>query len=455
MQVTRLGLTALVLTAAMPLTAQELNSGHDYIYDPTSTEYDPDYLSTYSIIARDPTTKELGIGVASRVLAVGRNGSSFRGGVGVIVHQMSSNPFYGRIGMEMLMAGLHPQEIMAQLVRSDEASARRQVAILDIQGRTAAFTGGGPVGLDVYSHPREDLEEAWKGHRCGIDYCAQANSMVGPEVVEGMAVSFESTSGNPLADRILDALDAAQAGGGDRRGQQSAALFIVQLRGGAANYSDVAEDLRVNDHPTPLVELRRLLNVRRSRGIIATANQVFDDGNHERGLQMVLELRDKIPEKDQVWIALGRMHLEMGRRQEALQAIRRAVEINPYNARRGSGGLPRNARFKKLWSDPEWIRIMEGVPDPTSKERADDVFSQWDTTTGPELAVNYDIDLSQDQLVIHWLKRKPSRLIPLAEDLLTAEGVRTLRFRPDPNGQITGFTIDSGGARNFQFERAR
>jgi uncharacterized Ntn-hydrolase superfamily protein len=345
-----------VLSIGGPVSAH----GQDYMYDPTSTQYEPDYLGTYSIIARDAETGEMGIGVASRVLAVGRNGSTFRGGVGVIVHQMSSNPFYGRIGMEMLQAGLHPQEIMAQLVRSDESSARRQVAILDQQGRTAAFTGGGPVGLDEYSYDREDPEEAWKGHRCGVNYCAQANSMVGPGVVQGMAESFESTSGQPLADRILDALDVAQAAGGDRRGQQSAALFIVQLRGGAANYSDVAEDLRANDHPTPVAELRRLLTIRRSGGVIANANQIFEDGDRERALQIVLALRDQIPNKDNVWIALGGMYLKLGRRDEALDAIRRAVDINPYNARRGSGGLPRNTTFESLWEDSEWLQIMGG-----------------------------------------------------------------------------------------------
>lgn len=350
----------ILLLVSFSLSLASVVSAQDYEYDPTSSKYEPDYLSTYSIIVRDPETAELGIGVASRVLAVGRNGSTFKGGVGVIVHQMSSNPFYGRIGMEMLAAGLPPQEIMAQLVRSDEESERRQVAILDIQGRSAAFTGGGSVGLDVYSHQREDPEEAWKGHRCGVDYCAQANSMVGPEIVDDMAESFESTVGKPLADRILDALDAAQSAGGDRRGQQSAALFIVQLRGGAASYSDVAEDLRVNDHPTPLVELRRLLTVRRSRGIIANANQLFEEGARERALQILLGLRDQIPRKDNIWIALGSMYLKMGRRADALNAISRAVELNPYNTRRGSGGLLRNTSFEALWSDPEWIRIMGG-----------------------------------------------------------------------------------------------
>lgn len=333
-------------------------NAQDYVYDPTSTKYDPDYLSTFSIIVRDPGTGELGIGVASRVLAVGRNGSTFRGGVAVIVHQMSSNPYYGRIGMEMLMAGLPPEEVMARLVRSDEDSASRQVAILDIQGRSAAFTGGGPLGRSVYSHPREDPEEAWKGHKCGVDYCAQANSMVGPAVVDNMARSFESTKGKPLADRILDALDAGLAGGGDRRGQQSAALFIVKPLAGAAGYSDVAEDLRVNDHPTPLTELRRLLTVRRSGEIIAKANQAFERGNREQALQQLVDLRDKIPQTDAVWIALGGMYLKMGRKADALAAIRRAVELNPSNKRKGSGGLPRNPSFESLRSDPEWIRIM-------------------------------------------------------------------------------------------------
>lgn len=330
----------------------------DYVYDATSSVYDPDYLSTYSILARDPDSGELGIGVASRVLAVGRNGSTFRGGVAVIVHQASSDPFYGRIGMEMLMAGLEPEEVLSRLVRSDVGSERRQVSILDIHGHSAAFTGGGPLGLSVYSHPRDDPEEGWKGHRCGVDYCAQANSMTGPEVVDGMARSFESTTGRPLPDRILDALDAAQAAGGDRRGQQSAALFIVKPLAGAGGYSDVAEDLRVNDHPTPLVELRRLLTIRRSGPLIARANQLFDEGDREGGLAMVLDLRERIPEKDNVWIALAGMYLEMGDRREALAAIRRAVELNPANRRPGSGGLPSNPTFEALRSDPEWIRIM-------------------------------------------------------------------------------------------------
>ena len=138
--------TSILSLATIFLSLAPTVSAQDYEYDPTSTEYEPDYLSTYSIIVRDPDTGELGIGVASRVLAVGRNGSTFRGGVGVIVHQMSSNPFYGRIGMEMLQAGLPPQEIMAQLC---EATRRASV------GRSRSW-----ISRDVSQRSRVEVPSA-------------------------------------------------------------------------------------------------------------------------------------------------------------------------------------------------------------------------------------------------------------------------------------------------------
>ena len=351
----------LVLGAALIFAGTA--SAQDYEYDPTSSIYDPDYTSTYSIIARDPVTGELGIGVASRVLAVGRNGSTFRGGVGVIVHQASSDPYYGRIGMEMLDAGLDPQEVLGRLVRSDLRSESRQVAIIDAQGRTAAFTGGGPVGLAEYSHPQGE-GETWKGHKCGVDYCAQANTMLSRAVVDNLAASFEASknSGKSLAERLIDALDAGNSAGADVRGQQSAALFIVKKLSGAGGYSDVGEDLRVNDHPQPIVELRRLFTLRQSGSVIAEANRMFEAGQREEGLRALLALRDKIPGSDAVWIALAGQYVRMDRKADALAAIKTAVELNPWNARTLNGGLPTNAMFASLRSDPEWIRIMSVWP---------------------------------------------------------------------------------------------
>jgi uncharacterized Ntn-hydrolase superfamily protein len=353
----------LLLALAALLVVVPAVRAQDYEYDPTSSKYDPDYLSTYTIIGRDPVTGELGIGVASRVLAVGRNGSSFKGGVGVIVHQASSDPYYGRIGLEMLDAGLDPQEVLGRLVRSDLRSESRQVAIIDAQGRTAAFTGGGPLGLAEYSHP-QGPNETWKGHKCGVDYCAQANTMLSRAVVDNLAASFEASknSGKSLAERLIDALDAGNAAGADVRGQQSAALFIVKKLSGAGGYSDVGEDLRVNDHPQPIVELRRLFTLRQSGAVIADANRMFEAGQREQGLQALMALRDKIPGSDAVWIALAGQYVRMDRKADALAAIKTAVELNPWNARTLNGGLPTNEMFASLRADPEWIRIMSVWP---------------------------------------------------------------------------------------------
>src|SRR5262249_42865302 len=158
-----------------------------------------------------------------------------------IAHQASANPMYGAIGIELLRAGMAPQQALELMLRGDDGRESRQVAIIDAQGRTAAWTGRGP--------------NEWKGHRCGSNFCAQGNILAGPEVVDAMARSFESSSG-PLAERLLAALDAAQASGGDARGTQAAALVVAKPLAGAGGFGDRVVDLRVDDHRAPLVELR-------------------------------------------------------------------------------------------------------------------------------------------------------------------------------------------------------
>jgi len=139
-------------------------------------EHDPDYLATYSIIARDPGTGELGMGVQSKAFGAGNRAMHAKGGLVIIAHQAAANPMYGAIGIELLQAGYSPEEALEMMVGSDEGRDRRQVAILDQQGRTAAWTGAGASD--------------WKGHRCGVAYCAQGNILTGPEVVDAMAASF-------------------------------------------------------------------------------------------------------------------------------------------------------------------------------------------------------------------------------------------------------------------------
>jgi uncharacterized Ntn-hydrolase superfamily protein len=229
--------TILLALAAFvqPLAAQEVPAN------------DPGELAgTFSIIGRNPETGELGIAVQSRTIAVGARTRGGKGGVAVFAHQASSNPMYSDLGIELLERGMSPQETLDFLLRADNGGENRQVAILDIQGRTAAHTGA--------------RNSEWRGHRCGVDYCAQGNTLAGPEVVEAMADAFENAEGT-LAERLVTALEAGQAAGGDRRGQQSAALMIYRPRS-ISDYDDRAMDLRVDEHETPIAELRRILTLR-------------------------------------------------------------------------------------------------------------------------------------------------------------------------------------------------
>src|SRR5579884_1754718 len=178
--------------------------------------YDPSYLSTFSIIARDAKTGELGEGVQSKAFAPGNRAVHIKGGVGVIAHQAAANPMYGELGLKLLESGMTPQQALDFMVRADAGRENRQVSILDAQGRGATFTGSGASD--------------WKGGRCGPNYCVQANIMVGPQVVDALERSFLSTEGKgmPLADRLMDALDAGQAAGGDARGVEGAYLVVAR-----------------------------------------------------------------------------------------------------------------------------------------------------------------------------------------------------------------------------------
>lgn len=319
------GFLAVSSAAPAPLAAQDL---------------DPDYLATYSIIARDAASGELGMGVQSKAFAAGNRAVHAVGGVAVIAHQAAANPMYGPIGIELLGRGYTPEEALEMMVASDAARDRRQVAILDVDGRTAAWTG--PSTSD------------WKGHRCGTDYCAQGNILTGPEVVDAMARSFEFSTG-PLAERLMDALDAAQAAGGDARGMQSGAILVVRPRVNDG-FSDRVVDIRVDDHATPLEELRRILDLFRSGQILAEANRRLADGDVVGALVAATEALDRSPGNDNAWVALANVHLRAGRTGEALAALERAVELNPGNRRQ----LPRNQNFASLHQDPEFLRIVGG-----------------------------------------------------------------------------------------------
>jgi uncharacterized Ntn-hydrolase superfamily protein len=201
-------------------------------------------VSTYSIAACDLERGEWGVGVQSKFLAAGSIVPWAEPGVGAVATQALANPRYGPDGLALLRDGRSADETIAALVEADEGRDDRQVGVVDAKGRAATYTG------------KACLE--WAGGRSGPGYAAQGNILVSEETVAGLVQGFEAGAGRPLAKRILDALAAAQLAGGDRRGQQAAGLLVVQKDGGYGGMDDVLVDLRVDDHPEPVAELKRL-----------------------------------------------------------------------------------------------------------------------------------------------------------------------------------------------------
>lgn len=203
---------------------------------------------TYSIVARDPGTGELGVAVQSHFFAVGPVVPWLRAGVGAVATQAMAEISYGPKALDLLAAGRSPEDALAELTAADEQAETRQVAVVDATGAVATHTG------------RRCIAEA--GHRTGDGWSVQANMMTNATVPDAMAEAFTSTEGD-LAFRMLAALDAAEAEGGDIRGRQSAALVVVG-GGDAVPHGDRVYDVRVDDHPEPLAELRRLTEIRRA-----------------------------------------------------------------------------------------------------------------------------------------------------------------------------------------------
>lgn len=205
---------------------------------------DEDVVATYSIVACDLEARQWGVATQSKFLAVGSIVPWAEAEVGAVATQSYANPRYGPEGLAMLRRGRSAQEAVDQLVSADDGRDERQLGIVDAHGRAATFTG--PKCLD------------WAGGRAGDGYAAQGNILVSRHTVDALAETFEQGGELPLAARLIECLAAAQAAGGDRRGQQSAALIVVQKDAGYAGLSDSVVDLRVDDHPTPVEELRRL-----------------------------------------------------------------------------------------------------------------------------------------------------------------------------------------------------
>ena len=245
--------------------------------------------ATFSIIAFDPEADSLGVAVQSKFLAVGSVVPWARAGVGAVATQALANFNYGPRGLQLLSRGKTAQETVEALISADEEREHRQLGVVDAAGRAATFTGG------------ECFE--WAGGVTGEHYAAQGNILVGWETVEALAKTFEDTPGD-LAGRLLAALEAGQAAGGDSRGKQSAALLVVREGGGYGGDNDRVVDLRVDDHPEPIRELIRIRDLHTLYfGETRPDDVVAVDGDVKR----------------EVAVSLGRLgYLEEGADEEAL-----------------------------------------------------------------------------------------------------------------------------------------
>ena len=265
---------------------------------------------TYSIVARDQETGDLAVAVQSHFFGVGRLCPFVRAGVGAVATQASVDPSYGPLGLQLMEAGKSPEDALAGLVAADPGQASRQVAMIDAEGRVAAHTGSSTI--------------AEAGHQVGQQFSVQANMMLKSTVPAAMAEAFQASTGD-LVDRILDALDAAEVEGGDIRGKQSAALLVTRGTRGGVQGADRTWDLRVDDHPEPLAELRRLATIKRGYELgFVKPDAPFED--IDQGLLQIEDATGGNPEMT-YWAAIALT--SMGRLEDGRRLLARANKVSP------------------------------------------------------------------------------------------------------------------------------
>jgi uncharacterized Ntn-hydrolase superfamily protein len=233
-------------------------------------KHKPPLVATYSIVACDLDRSQWGVATQSKFLAVGSIVPWAEPGAGALATQAYANPRYGPDGLALLRQGLTAEEVVRRLTEADDGRDERQLGVVDAAGRGATYTGS--ACLD------------WAGGRAGDGYAAQGNILVSGDTVDALAASFEG-SGGSLAELLIGALAAAQAEGGDKRGQQSAAMLVVERDGGYAGLTDTLVDLRVDDHEAPIEELRRLYGLHQ---------QLFGKTPRDQWLPIDDELRAEI-----------------------------------------------------------------------------------------------------------------------------------------------------------------
>jgi uncharacterized Ntn-hydrolase superfamily protein len=268
-------------------------------------------VSTYSIVARDSASGELGIAVQSHYFSVGGTVPWAEPGVGAVATQAFAERSYGPLGLAKLAEGMEPEQALALLLSEDPGRASRQVAIVDAQGRSATHTGSGCVQA--------------AGHRAGEGYSAQGNMLRSEAVWQAMGEAFEAARGS-LELRLFAALEAGEAAGGDLRGKQSAAMLIVSGERSDTPWAERRLELRIEDHHEPLLELARLMEVDSARCAFEEATAAFGAGDLELALERIATARELNPGNPEFTFWAGVAFATSGREDEAIALLHEAFE---------------------------------------------------------------------------------------------------------------------------------
>ena len=242
-------------------------------------------VATYSIVARDPVTGEMGVAVQSHWFSVGSIVSWGEAGVGVVATQSFVNPAFGPDGLELLKSGMTAEQVVDKLIAEDEGRDVRQLAIIDVNGKVKSYTGKNCI--------------PGAGNIVGENYSVQANLMLNDKVPGAMSKAFEESRG-PLAERLMAALFAAQEVGGDIRGKQSAAILVVKGRSTGQVWEDRLIDLRVEDNPEPLKELNRLLKVHRAYGHMNAGDLAVEHADMELAMKEYATAEEMFPDNEEM-----------------------------------------------------------------------------------------------------------------------------------------------------------
>jgi uncharacterized Ntn-hydrolase superfamily protein len=306
-------------------------------------------VATYSIVARDSATGEIGVAVQSHWFSVGSAVPWAEAGVGAVATQSFTDPSYGPLGLDLMRSGRPAPDALRGLVAADRDSAVRQVAMIDAQGGVAAFTGHRAISA--------------AGHRLGRGYSVQANLMDKASVWPAMARAFEQARGD-LAERLLQALEAAEREGGDIRGRQSAAILVVAGKATGRPWADRLVDLRVEDHPAPLVELRRLVTLSRLYRRMNEGDDWTTKGDMAKAVaayNAAIKLLPDSATNGEAVFWTGISLVAARRERDAMPFLARAYAVHPAWA----DLIPRLANARLLPQDPALIaRLVAGMKSP-------------------------------------------------------------------------------------------